>query len=238
MVSFNDKDVLFNEVMDQINSLFFDSPNKHYCCEPEQIVVIKKLIDGLEQCGGNTIQMKPNLFSEKEISQCTDPDILAIALDHELVEATLATSHMYMAAILCYYISSRISGGHDFGIQTTLSKLIPGMDTKTMFVRAAISEFMLQILFNKYPRGHPCFDIVKEFKHDLLSLKEFSGEKVEEWSGIDVTSPEVQAKAKKITDAQAEIRQSFVSRAELDELGGGKIKKTKRNKRKRKTKKR
>jgi len=232
------KDAEFNEVMDQIIGLFYNPLRKdrQYCCEPEQIITIKRFIDGLEQCGGNRIQMKTDVFSEKEKSECTNPDELMRALQHPRVNVLLSTRAMYMAAILCHYISSRISGGYSFDVKKALSRLIRGMDAKSMFERAAIADFMLTILFNKESSDHPCLPIIDEFKRDLLSLKEFSAEKVEEWSGIDVTSPEFQAKMKKIKDAQDTLLLDWLARSTSGELGGGKIKKTKRNK-KRKTKK-
>jgi len=165
------RDTSFTEAMDEIMDLFYREElgnNRHYCCQPEQIEIIKKFVDDLHDCKGDTITISSNALSQKEISACVNPSELPPKGSDIII--TLSSKMMYICVILCYYISSRISGGYDFDLLTVLRRLLPARDAETIFYRTAMSEMITQrILFNK-GNPPPCEKIINDFKIKLMKL--------------------------------------------------------------------
>jgi hypothetical protein len=73
------RDTSFTEAMDEIMDLFYREElgnNRHYCCQPEQIEIIKKFVDDLHDCNGDTLTISSNAISQKEINACVNPSEL------------------------------------------------------------------------------------------------------------------------------------------------------------------
>ena len=177
------KDMVFTEAMDEIMDIFYKPQrgnNRHYCCEPNQIEDIMKLVDDLERCGGDIITFSSNAIPENEIADCINPGEL---LQQGTTIATpLSSKMMYMCVILCYYISSRIAGSYNFGLQTVLKRLIPGQDAESIVYRSSMAVMISERLLFNTGNSPECEAIIREFKRNLLSLSDFPETTMKKWA--------------------------------------------------------
>jgi hypothetical protein len=173
----------FTEAMDEIMDLFYRPQRgntRHYCCKPEDIGIIMKLVDDLEKCGGDIITFNTNVIPDNEIDDCVNKDVLPEP--GTFLTNTLSSKMMYICVILCYYISSRIAGSYSFGVQRALKRLIPGQDAQSIVFRSTMSVMISErLLFNK---GNPpeCEEIINEFKRNLMTISDFPEKTIKKWA--------------------------------------------------------
>jgi hypothetical protein len=240
----------FTEAMDEIMDLFYRPQRgntRHYCCKPEDIGIIMKLVDDLEKCGGDVITFNSNVIPENEIDDCVNKD--ALPAPGTSLTITLSSKMMYICVILCYYISSRIAGSYSFGVQKVLKRLIPGQDAQSIVFRSSMAVMISErLLFNK---GNPpeCEEIINEFKRNLMTISDFPEETMQKWvsyapkteaefasevaksdvlTGLPKTpaqsAAEMDEKTKLVLDEQRDIIKKYLQRKTRVSSGGKKLK--------------
>lgn len=225
---------VFTEAMDEIMRLFYKPSlgrRRHYCCEPEQIANIKKFVNTLlDECqGGNTINFRANVIPDTDRRMCTNPSELPSLEENEMINVTLGTKYLYTSAILCYYITSRISGGYTFDVHEALRVLMPDNDATSIIYRTSISEFILKKLL--FPSNDdPCIHAIREFRTILMSMKDnLTEDALSEWANLDTTRARAE-RTQIVNKAQDEIIHNFLER--MRKRSGGKSKRKKKSKRK------
>jgi hypothetical protein len=250
----------FTEAMDEIMGLFYkESSTKHYCCEPGQINDILTLVDELVKNGCNKLQIRRTAIPAKDRENCTEPDRLP-SLQHSLAAmeedreklsvleddsehlsplyydetrffpVTLGTKDLFIGIILCYYITSRISGGYDFDIHTVLRRLIPGNTALDVVRRTSISEMIMKVILFREDTNPICNEIIEKFKQNLVTLSDLSVDALDRWAAFDPASADSADKVQTISRLQSDIIRNYLGRKK-----GGKSKK--RNIKKHKSKK-
>jgi hypothetical protein len=164
------KEMVLTESIDEIMKLFYTPTlgDRQYCCQPEQINLIKKLEQDLETCSGDILLIDGNVIPKIEIRDCVDRQYLPPRGVE--FKATLSTKHMYMCIILYYYRTSPLSVNKNFHLLDVLRQLIPGKNAKTIMIRTSMAEIINQRLLINKGNSPECEAIINTFKRNSLIL--------------------------------------------------------------------
>ena len=166
------REMIFTEVMDKIKKLFYKpglGKDNQYCCQSEQIKIIKKLEEDLDMCEGDRMIVDANNIPKIEIDY-GDKNLTEILKQQTIFNFRLSSKDMYICIILYYYITSPNSVNQNFHLLHVLRQLLPGKDAQTIIVRTSMAKMINQRLLLNKGNSPECEAIISKFKRDLMTL--------------------------------------------------------------------
>lgn len=207
----------------QIRRTAIPAKDRENCTEPERLPAIPELSHSLDAMEEDREKLSVLEDDSKDLSPLYYNET-------RFFPVILGIKDLFIGIILCYYITSRISGGYNFDIYTILRRLIPGNTALDVVRRTAIAELIMKVILFKGDTNPICNEIIEKFKQNLVTLNELSEEALDRWAAFDRASADTADKVQTVNTLQSDIIRNYLARKK-----GGKSKK--RNIKKHKSKK-